>query len=499
MTTSVASEHSTQPSETDKINLPNKPEPILFVDKAIETSINDNQSAGNTSKDIHSVNIGKVSDVKLGEEKHLEEEDIEELAGRISEILSESGNKEQYEVVVEDISDDEKGDRKEGKIKTGTSSASHKDSADGPSGASFIEKSVAILSSLSPNSGNKTCSGLKVNNETEKPSKIVTENEITVNENTEPNNAFGETEDLHNAVRENTDLDNKTADEIEASLDLSGAGLEEEETNDREKSYLECMEVEDISPPLSLGAEPAANTDTNDTVGNSYQTCGVKNLPSCNSGSTIPSDFKMKSGTYHNIFTLLEKNRSETSVDSLPINEGGDASLSPLNVKENSNTLEADQDKALQTDLIDKESDLIDKESQDLHLVLEDDNNSCSEGMEDTLKNVADSKDRNSFVDYITSSGPHSDVEEADNRAESPENEEKERPDSEMQANSVSGIAVQQDKVKAGSVESSSIDGLPATVSGSVVDQQTGREQSDEERKENQPPGVERGKMQKKR
>ena len=494
MTTSATSEPSTQPAETEKTNLPNKSEPILFVDKAIETSINDNQSAGNTSKDIHSVNIGKVSDVKLGEEKHLEEEDIEELAGRISEILSESGNKEQYEVVVEDISDDEKGDRKEGKIKTGTSSLSHKDSADGPSGASFIEKSVAILSSLSPNSGNKTCSGLKVNNETERPSKIVTENEITVNENTEPNNAFGETEDLHNAVRENTDLDNKTADEIEASLDLSGAGLEIEETDDREKSYLECMEVEDISPPLSLGAEPASNTDTNDTVGNSSETC--------NSGSTIPSDFKMKSGTYHNIFTLLEKNRSETSVDSLPINEGGDASLSPLNVKENSNTLEADQDKALQTDLIDKESDLIDKESQDLHLVLEDDNNSCSEGMEDTLKNVADSKDRNSFVDYITSSGPHSDVEEADNRAESPENEEKERSDSQMQANcnSISGIAVQQDKVKAGShgsVESLSIDGLPATVCGSVVYQQTGREQSDDERKENPPPGVETGNMQK--
>ena len=502
-----SAETRTQLCESGARDIPSKHEQASLVDSTDGIPLNDEASLidntdqtpidnERTSRGVNSTETDRTSEVTVGSKQYSAEEDIEEIAGKISEILSDNGSKKHYAVIVEDISDEEKDINKANSTATGTVSPSQVESVGDNLRTSFIDLSVAKVSrlDLSPNVGIKDCQGLNVNNETERPFKTVTEHEIPVSEK--------------------TDLDHETTDEGDISLHLSGAGLENESQNtDREKSYLECMEVEDISPPLSLDlvpmSETAGNTDTEDTVSNSpkqvsepnqfktfeTEASGDTNLSVDKTSGTLtrPSDFTMKAGTYHNIFTLLEKNMSQNSIT---IHEGGsDLNLSSHNVKDKSDTLETGEAKALLPDVVDKET-------QDLCLVLEDDNDYCDgsletgESVEGTDRKIGSSEEKNGSLERVAQSATHPNAEQAVNRSESPGNEEVADSDSDMPDNPISGIEVRQERVKVGSEKSSSsMDSLPETRQGSLVEQQAPREQPDEQRKENPPPGKETGKM----
>ena len=500
MTSSAPVETKTNFSESDtgNQNLPEEKASGFSVGKHVETPtetvryVNDIKSASDTSKNINSINIEteSVSNVEHGKAKHSGDKDIEELVGRISGICSESGNNEQYEVIVEDISDDEKSGRAENEIESNSQTKSTHVS--GNSGTSFIEKSVEVLhvSSLSPNSREKRQSDLNGNNETERSNKSITEEEIILNEKIDKDNAYPETsKDIGNDVSESLELNYDTS-EIKELGDKTADGRgnyedktsAENEVTDEKKSYLEYMEVEDISPPLSVALDTLDSTNINETVGNSSET-GVDKIVSCDRSSvdSVPSDFKMKSGTYQNIFTLLENDMSETTVGSIPVNEAGDSSLASLDVKDISKTSGARIDDTLLPDPVDKES-------HDLHLHLEEDNDSCREtphngmGKEDDNYKV-NSADRNGTSARTASPDYHLDDEKLDCRSESPENEGIEQSDSEIKDNTVSSSVVHQ--AKAGNNDSpSSIESITETVNGGgQIEQQNGRH-VDEEGKE---------------
>ena len=518
MTSSAPVETKTNLS--DKQNLSKEQASACSDGKHVETPtetvryVNDIKSAINTSNNINSIDIEteSVSNVEHDKANLSGDIDIDKLAGRISGIFSESGNKEQYEVIVEDISDDEKSGRAESEIESNSQTKSTHES--GKSGTSFIEKSVEVLhvSSLSPNSRQKRQSGLNGNNETERSNKSITEEKIILNEKIVQDDAYPETSKdvgndvseslkLNNDVTELKVLDDKTADGRGSYQAKSSAEIE---VTDEKKSYLEYMEVEDISPPLSVALDTFDSTSINETVGNSSET-GVDKALSCDRSSvdSVPSDLKMKSGTYQNIFTLLENDISETTVGSIPVNEAGDSNLASLNVKDNSETSGAGQDDTLLPDLVDKES-------KDLHLHLEENNDGCREtphngmGKEDENYKV-NSADRNGTSAIIASPDYHLDGEKMVSRSESPENEGIEQSDSEIKDNTVSSSVVHQ--VKAGSNDSpSSIESITETVNGGgQIEQQKGRHlveegkqkgrHPDEEGKEDSPPSREAGKI----
>ena len=487
----------TKTNFSDKQNLSKEQASACSDVKHVETPtetvkyVNDIKSAINTSNNINSINIEteSVSNVEHGKANLSGDIDIDKLAGRISGIFSENGNKEQYEVIVEDISDDEKSGRAESEIESNAQTKyTH---VSGNSVTSFIEKSVEVPheSSLSPNSRQKRQSGFNGNNETERSNKSITEEKIILNEKIVQDDAYPETSKdvgndvseslkLNNDVTELKVLDDKTADGRGSYQAKSSAEIE---VTDEKKSYLEYMEVEDISPPLSMALDTFDSTNINETVGNSSET-GVDKVLSCDRSSVdaFPSDFKMKSGTYQNIFTLLENDMSETTVGSIPVNEAGDSNLASLNVKDNSETSGAGQD-----DTVLHVPDLVDKESKDLHLHLEENNDGCREtphngmGKEDENYKV-NSADRNGTSARIASPDYHLDGEKLDCRSESPKNEGIEQSDSEIKDNTVSSSVVHQ--AKPGSNDSpSSIESITETVNGGgQMEQQNGRHLDEE-------------------
>ena len=170
-------------------------------------------------------------------------DDVDELIDKIDEILVDNANtlntRNEYNVEAVDISDDEDGLNSETEIKCNAVSPAHISDATYSQSAGSYEQVVKEQSELSDSGQHVTRSSFDDSN----------------------GDGLGSTNesagDQTKGGSENEDVEEKGG-----SKDRDFANCARTETE--RKSYIECMELEDISPPLSLSqsVEDSSNTNT---------------------------------------------------------------------------------------------------------------------------------------------------------------------------------------------------------------------------------------------